>query len=1094
MHVIFRESHGLDETATPTDLGQSPADLVVLSFSDSDLGAFAAGWHRAGGSLPSLRLANLAALKHPLSVDTYLDRTLSRAKGILIRLIGGVPYWSYGLAQVEALARARGIALAVLPADGRADARLEAVSTLPASTLRRLAQLCDTGGAVAAQAALAQMALAAGLYAGPVAGAKALPEVGGWTPQDGLTCPAAFAATATRPRVLVIFYRAWLTAHDLDPVQALVTALRARGFDVLGLFAPSLKAPGAARWMARWVKALHPVAVVNATAFSARGDGGQTPLDGAGVPVFQVALSTATRQAWDGAARGLSPSDLAMHVVLPEVDGRLFAGVASFKEPGTADPALQFARFAHRADAARVSAIADRVAGWVRLGAAAAADRRVALVLSTYPGKAHQMAHAVGLDALASAEAILGDLKDAGYRVMPGRPLAAALTQETLDWPLAAYRAALQTLPASLREAVQTVWGEPQDDPAVAGGRFRFAALRRGNVLVALQPERGQVTDRDSTYHDLSRTPRHGYVAFYLWLRQAFGAQALVHIGAHGTLEWLPGKAVALSDACWPEALIGDLPVIYPFIVNDPGEAAQAKRRIGALTLGHIPPALRPGGTPERLARLEGLLDEFSGADGLDPRRRDRLQADIRAEAAAAGVEADLGLDRAASLADAITRIDRFVCDVKESQFGDGLHIFGRVPPCATPQAVASAHAERAGLLDALAGRRIAPGPSGSPYRGRADVLPTGRNLFSTDPRAVPSRAAHAQGVTLAEELVRRHLQDQGDWPRGLVVDLWGSATMRTAGEEFAMALHLLGAKPVWDDGSDRVSGVEILPTALMERPRIDVTLRVSGLFRDVFPGLCALFGQAVRALAARDEAADWNPYAGQAAAARVYGPEPGTYGLGMGSAAEDYSEDGRAKAGAAWLAASAWALDGAEPVQDRAGIAARVAAADSFVHLQDLPETDLLLAADHAAHEAGFAAARAMTGGQAALYHLDVTDPARPRTRTLREEIARVVRGRAANPGWLAGMMRHGFRGGAEIAATLDHLAAFAHLAGVVEPHLFDLYHDATLGDDAVRAFLARENPGALAAMQARFAALNAAGLWQTRRNSILATLGAPA
>jgi cobaltochelatase CobN len=1094
MHVIFRESHGLDETATPTDLGQSPADLVVLSFSDSDLGAFAAGWHRAEGSLPGLRLANLAALKHPLSVDTYLERTLSGAKGILIRLIGGVPYWSYGLAQVGALARARGIALAVLPADGRADARLDAISTLPASTLRRLAQLCDTGGAVAAQAALAQMALAAGLYAGPVPGAKTLPEVGGWTPQDGLTCPAAFAATAGRPRVLVIFYRAWLTAHDLDPVQALVTALRARGFDVLALFAPSLKAPGAARWMARWVKALHPVAIVNATAFSARGDGGQTPLDGAGVPVFQVALSTATRQAWDGAARGLSPSDLAMHVVLPEVDGRLFAGVASFKEPGTADPALQFARFAHRADAARVSAIADRVAGWVRLGATAAADRRVALVLSTYPGKAHQMAHAVGLDALASAEAMLGDLKDAGYRVMPGRPLAAALTQETLDWPLAGYHAALQTLPASLRQAVQTVWGAPQDDPAVAGGSFRFAALRRGNVLVALQPERGQVTERDSTYHDLSRTPRHGYIAFYLWLRQEFGAQALVHIGAHGTLEWLPGKAVALSDACWPEALTGDLPVIYPFIVNDPGEAAQAKRRIGALTLGHIPPALRPGGTPERLARLEGLLDEFSNADGLDPRRRDRLQADIRAEAAAAGVEADLGLDRAASLADAITRIDRFVCDVKESQFGDGLHIFGRVPPCATPQAVASAHAERAGLLDALAGRRIAPGPSGSPYRGRADVLPTGRNLFSTDPRAVPSRAAHAQGVTLAEELVRRHLQDQGDWPRGLVVDLWGSATMRTAGEEFAMALHLLGVKPVWDDGSDRVSGVDILPVALLARPRIDVTLRVSGLFRDVFPGLCALFGQAVRALAARDEAADWNPYAGQAAAARVYGPEPGTYGLGMGAAAEDYSEDGRAKAGEAWLAASAWALDGAEPVQDRVGIAARVAAADSFVHLQDLPETDLLLAADYAAHEAGFAAARAMTGGQAALYHLDATDPARPRTRALREEIARVVRGRAANPGWLAGMMRHGFRGGAEIAATLDYLAAFAHLAGVVEPHLFDLYHDATLGDDRVRDFLARENPGALAAMQARFAALNAAGLWQTRRNSILAKLGARA
>jgi cobaltochelatase CobN len=1090
MHVIFRESHGLEETATPTDLGQSPADMVVLSFSDSDLGAFAAGWHRAQGSLPSLRLANLAALKHPLSVDTYVERTLSGAKGILIRLIGGVPYWSYGLQQVEALARAKGIALAVLPADGRPDARLDAVSTLPASTLRRLAQLCDTGGAVAAQAALAQMALAAGLYAGPVAGAKTLPEVGGWTPEQGVACPAGFALGAVRPKVLVVFYRAWLTAHDLDPVEALVAALRARGFDVLGLFAPSLKAPGAARWLARWVRALGPVAIVNATSFSARGEGDVTPLDGAGVPVFQVALSTATRAAWAGAARGLSPSDLAMHVVLPEVDGRLFAGVASFKEPDARDAALEFARWCHRAEPARIAAVADRVAGWVRLGATPAAARKVALVLSTYPGKAHQMAHAVGLDALASAEAMLADMREDGYHTPPGPPLARALSRETLDWPVADYLAALDRLPEALRQELGRVWGQPQHDPAVQGGRFRFAALRRGNALVTLQPERGQPQVREGEYHDLTRTPRHAYVAFYLWLRHAFGADALVHMGAHGTLEWLPGKSAALSDTCWPEALVGNLPVIYPFIVNDPGEAAQAKRRIGALTLGHIPPPLRQGETPERLARLESLLDEFSNADGLDPRRRDRLQADIRAEAAALGIEADLGLPPSASPAEAIPQIDRFVCDVKESRFGDGLHVFGRPAPDAPPEAVASAHAERRALSDSLAGRRVAPGPSGSPFRGRADVLPTGRNLYMTDPRAVPSRAAYAQGVKLAEELVRRHLQDHGDWPRGLVVDLWGSATMRTAGEEFAMALHLLGARPVWDDGSDRVSGVEILPLALLDRPRIDVTLRVSGLFRDVFPTLSALFGQAVRALSQRDEAPDWNPYAGRGAGARVYGPAPGSYGLGMGTAAEDYSNEGRRRAGEAWLSASAWALDGDGAVEDRAGLTARLAAADSFVHAQDLPETDLLLAADYAAHEAGFAAAQALTGGRAALYHLDSTTPDRPRARALREEIARVVRGRATNPAWIAGMMRHGFRGAAEISATLDHLAAFAHLAGVVEPHLFDLYHDATLGNDTVRAFLARENPGALAAMEARFAALLESGLWQTRRNSLRVAL----
>lgn len=1087
MHVVFREAHGLDEAAAPVDLAQTAADLVVLSFSDSDLGAFAAGWRRAAGALPSLRLANLAALQHPLSVDTYVERTLAGARGVLVRLIGGAAYWAYGLQQLQVVARERGIALAVLPGDGRPDAGLEAASTLPVSTLHQLAALCDAGGAVAAQAALAQLALAAGLYAAPVRGARALPEVGAWRPGVGVVDPAADGSG--RSRVLLVFYRAYLAAEDVAPMEALAAALETRGFDVLGLFAPSLKGAAAA-WLKAQVAALTPVAIVNATAFSARGEDGASPLDVAGVPVFQVALVTSGRAAWERAARGLSPADLAMHVVLPEVDGRLTAGVLSFKESEPRDAALEFARVAHRPDAGRVGAVADRVAAWVRL-ARPAAEKRLAVVLSTYPGKPHQLAHAVGLDALASAEAMLDDLAADGWAVAPGGGLAAALGRGRLDWPLTDYRAALAALPDGLRTALAAAWGAPEDDPAVEGGVFRFSAERRGAALVALQPERGAVVERDAAYHDLGRVPRHGYVAFYLWLRAQ--VDVLVHVGAHGTLEWLPGKAVALSGDCWPEALLGPLPVVYPFIVNDPGEAAQAKRRLGAVTIGHVPPPLKAGGAGP-LVRLEGLLDEFSNADGLDPRRRDRLVADIRDEARARGVEADLGLE-GASGAEAILRIDRFVCDVKESQFGDGLHVLGRVPAGGgLPGAEAIAAAERAGLADALAGRRVAPGPAGSPWRGRADVLPTGRNLYTTDPRAVPSRAAHAQGVKLAAELVRRHLQDHGDWPRGMVVDLWGSATMRTAGEEFAMALHLIGAKPVWDEGSDRLSGFEILPLALLDRPRIDVTLRVSGLFRDVFPTLAALFQQAVRALAARDEAADHNPFvaaAGAGGGARVYGPAPGAYGLGIGEAAETYDETARAAAGRAWLAASGWALDGEAAEPDAEGIAARVAAADAFVHVQDLAETDLLLAADYAGHEAGFAAAQAVAGGAASLYHLDATDPARPRARVLREEIARVVRGRAANPDWIAGMLRHGFRGGAEIAATLDHLAAFAHLAGVVGPQLFDAYHDATLGRDEVRDFLARENPAALAAIEARFLALHRAGLWVTRRNSIAAWLG---
>jgi cobaltochelatase CobN len=1076
MHVVFRETHGLEENAVPQDLAQSPADLVVLSFSDGDLGAFAAGWRRAdaaGRRLPSLRLANLAALQHPLSVDTYVEQTLAGAKGILIRLIGGRSYWSYGLQQVEHLAREKGIALAVLAADGRIDTRLDAASTIPVSTLRQLATLCDTGGAVAAHAALAQFALAAGCYAGPVAGVRAIADVGGWQPQDGVTCPAAFALTAKRPRVLIVFYRSYLTAADLHPIEALHAELTGRGFDVIGLFAPSLKAPDAAGWLARWVGVLAPAAIVNATAFSARGATDATPLDGAGVPVFQIALATSDRASWADATRGLSPADLAMHVVLPEVDGRLFAGVASFKEAAARDGDLEYTRREHRADPDRITAIAARIAAWTSLASKPVADHRIAIVLSTYPGKAYQMAHAVGLDALASTHAILADLTAAGYAItLDDRDLATA----RIYWPLAAYRTALETLPAELRQELHDVWGEPGED-------FAFTAIDQGGALIALQPERGRSEDRADEYHDLSRCPSHAYVAFYLWLH-ARGVDALVHVGAHGTLEWLPGKSVALSDGCWPEALTAAMPVIYPFIVNDPGEAAQAKRRIGAVTLGHVPPPLERTRTGAGLGRLEALLDEFSNADGLDPARRDRLQRDIRDEATATGLAATLGLDDAQSPADAITRIDTFVCDVKESQYGDGLHVYGRGEHGA---------AESAGLLSALQGKRVASGPSGSPWRGRSDVLPTGRNLYTTDPRAVPSRAAHCQGVTLADELVRRHLQDHGDYPRTLVIDLWASATMRTAGEEFAMALHLLGAEPVWDMQSDRVTGVEILPLPTFDRPRIDVTLRISGLFRDAFPTLCTMFGQAVRALGARDEPADWNPFVGKPSTPRVYGPEPGRYGLSMGDAAETYTPEARLAAGKAWLSASAHAFDDGNDTFDPIGIRDRVAAADAFVHVQDLPETDLLLAADYAAHEAGFAAAQSVAGGNATLYHLDARDPSQATARPLKEEIARVVHARA-HPGWVDGMMRHGFRGGAEIAATLDHLGAFAHLAGVVRPELIDLYHDATLGRDDVLAFLSQANPEALAAMQARFAALHAAGLWPTRRNSILAQLDLPA
>lgn len=561
----------------------------------------------------------------------------------------------------------------------------------------------------------------------------------------------------------------------------------------------------------------------------------------------------------------------------------------------------------------------------------------------------------------------------------------------------------------------------------------------------------------------------------------------MVHIGAHGTLEWLPGKAVALSGTCWPEVLAGQMAVIYPFIVNDPGEAAQAKRRISAVTIGHLPPPLVTAGTQEKFSRLEALLDEFSNADGLDPKRRDRLMTDIQDEAEQIGLAQDLGLDEACNEADSLQRIDQFVCDVKDSQFTSGLHIFGRSAAIdiADIDGDENAHAERHGMARALAGKSVSAGPAGSPYRGRTDILPTGRNLFAVDPLSVPTKSAYAQGVKLADEFIRRHLQDHGEYPEKPVIDLWGSQSMRTAGEEFAMALHLLGVRPVWAEKTQRVDGFEILPTALLDRPRMDVTLRVSGLFRDIFPTLMSLFDAAIDALAKREETSDWNPFAGQLPDPRIFSPAPGHYGMAMDTALDDMGESGRQAAADAWLAASSWAFQGGEFNYNHQAISDRVASADSFIHLQDLAETDLLAARDYAAHEAGFMAANTSLGGSASAYHIDNIDPENPTARTLQEELARVVYARAANPEWISSMRPHGFRGAAEIAATLEHMASFANLTGMVGDHLFDQFFDQTLGNDEVTSFLRAENYDAYLAICDVFSALYDHNLWKSRRNT---------
>lgn len=1089
MHVLATELATLEEAEVAVDLGQSPADMVVLSFSDSDLSALAVGWEKDSDRLPTLRLASLKRLKHPMSVDLYVDSVVSHARIVIVRCLGGLDYWRYGLERLADTAREKGLLFAALPGDDRDDPRLAGVSTVAGEHLARLDGFFREGGVENLRQALR--------YAAGLIGCD-LP----WVPPDPVGPVSVIGEPRPdRPVALVVLYRANLVAADIAPVTSLMEALERRGLAPLGVAVSSLKDPMVAPALGALIARHRPAIVLNTTAFSALREDDTTVLDAADVPVLQVVLSGSARDAWQASPRGLSPSDLAMNVVLPELDGRLLTRAISFKAAAPADPRLEFASVRHEPDAERVDYVARLAAAWVRLGRTPRGERRLALVLSDYPARGGRTGYAVGLDTAASAAEILNHLRaegfDTGHRDWQAGDVERLLqgAAESIEIATTDYCRWLALLPSALQQTLQEIWGAPQ------GEVFKVPVLRCGKVLVLLQPDRGMGDDRKAGYHDVDRPPSHAYLALYTWLRELAQIDAMIHLGTHGTLEWLPGKALALSGECWPEIVLGAVPVIYPFIVNNPGEAVQAKRRLAAVTLGHLTPPLSAAGLHGPLAELEGVIEEYAAADGLDRRRLGHLEDEIVERAWASGLAGECGLVDGEPNRQAIAKLDAQLCDIKELSIRDGLHVFGRDPDEATIRVLASATGsetavrasagcERAALLAALDGRRVAPGPAGAPTRGRADVLPTGRNLTSIDPRAIPTRTAAAIGMRAADEVVRRYLQDHGEPPRALVLDLWASASLRTGGDDLAQALHYLGVRPTWDKASNRVTGIEILPLATLDRPRIDVTLRISGLFRDIFEAQIALFDMAVRRVAELDEPAEDNPLAEAqqrgADLSRVFGGAPGSYGARAADVALDGDWRTRDELGQVYLANVTHAYGGAESIRAAGdGFRDRVSQADVLVHPQDDRERDLLDGDGVADFAGGFAAAANLLGNEPELYHLDTSRTEAPKARRLAEEIARVVRGRLTNPRWIAGMLAHGHRGVAEIAQGVDSLYAFAATANAVPGPLFDATHAALIADDIVREALIEKNPAAAAAIAARLRDAMARGLWQTRRNS---------
>jgi len=1123
MHLLPVTAISLDDGSEATDLQQPPGDIVVLSFADSDLGALAAE-HRLKAGGPSLRLASLRRLRHPLSVDLYIDKTAAKARFVLVRCLGGLDYWRYGIEHLAKACRAHGIKLAVLPGDDRPDPRLSAHATVPQALCNELEAYFQAGGIDNMRRLLARIGVEIGETDAVAEPPRSAPRASAWVPGSLITdrpsihrphpeeqpsgCvskdegsgieigriaePEAILAclSGERPLAYLLVYRSAVLSGDTQAIEALANALVERGIDPLVLAVSSLKDLEAVAVVRRAIQARRPDIILTTTAFSSRDDA-DFVLDKAGCPILQAIPAGSAKEAWEASPRGLSAADLAMQIALPEFDGRIAAGPISFKAEEPADPALAFSRRVQAPDAAGIDAVADQAAAWVHLARTPRRERRLALVLSDYPARGGRAGFAVGLDTPASACAILGALEEAGYtagRDFTVDELMPRLTEGKASFavPLSAYRAWLDSLPAERRAAIDGRWGAPEDDPAFADDAFRFRTIRAGKILVALQPDRGHGLDRKGFYHDPECPPSHGYLAFYCGLRALENIHALVHLGTHGTTEWLPGKAVALSTQCWPRLAIGAVPVVYPFIVDDPGEAAPAKRRIGAVTIGHLTPQTMGAGLHGEAGALRELVEEFSSAQVLHPGRAQLVAKEIRERAQTSGLAAACGVDDAMPMDEALTRLDAHLCDLGEVTIRDGLHVFGQAPI----DFEACAAGEREGLLNALDGRFVVPGPSGSPSRGQTDVLPTGRNLATLDPRAIPTRAATELGWRAAAEVVRRHLQEEGDWPRRIVMDLWASPTLRSGGEDIAHALALMGVRPTWDHASTRVTGFEIVPQPLLDRPRADVTIRVSGAFRDTFPDQIALLDQAARAVAALSEDDAWNELAAACRRgenlSRVFGSAPGTYGAGVAAQALDGEWTTKGDFGRIYLEGTSHSFGSGGEAHSDESFSHRVEQAEAFVHVSDVAERDILDGDSSADAIGGFAAAAQALGRSPALYSLDTSNPQAPRARTLPEDIDRLVRGRLTNPRWIEGQLRHGWRGAAEIAQGVDALFAFAATTDAVSSAGFDLVFTALIAAEPVWHRIGTANPAAAQAIRDRLADARARRLWESRLNSV--------
>ena len=1225
MHLLAAQPGTIEDGLEPVDPGQTPADMVFISAADTELVCLSESRTALNSKSPTLRLMNMMHLRHPMSVDMHLDQCALGSKLVIARILGGVGYWKYGVEQYSARLFEAGIPFVALPGDDKPDDELWRLSTVSRDDWEALLAYFVEGGAHNISNALVYANSMLGNGEKPE-GAKPLLRSGTYWPGLGISEFSNLKDhwKSKAPIVPIIFYRALIQGGGLSPINKLVKSMLKHGLNPMPIFVTSLKDPVSVASLKYFFSDATPSLILNCTSFSTNSPNQEVGFNSEMNPlvmdetqnsmVFQLVLSGSSEAIWRDGTSGLSGRDIAMNVALPEVDGRILGRAISFKGEAFYDPHTQCSLATYQANGNRIEFVTKLISSWLGLRRKNVSEKRIGLILANYPNKDGRLANGVGLDTPTSTIDLMTFLSKNGYSVSCIPKSASELMDKIMSGPtnwltdrhqkrggvrfsLQKYKAVLKTLPFEVRQLIKERWGEPESDPFIDEDGFALSVISFGNIVIGIQPARGYNIDPKDTYHSPDLVPPHNYLAFYFWLRNEFDCDALIHMGKHGNLEWLPGKALALSENCFPEVALGPVPNVYPFIVNDPGEGTQAKRRSSAVIIDHLTPPLTRAETYGPLKELEALVDEYYEAAGIDPKRINYLREEIISLSGATGLDIDVGMDGDDVDAN-LAKLDSYLCDLKEAQIRDGLHIFGSSPTgrlerdliqalvriprvkgigqdaslivaiaedlnlgfdplncemadnwkgpkpevlkkCSPdnwrscgdtierleilasklidgseefsgestrlvlnyirtlvrPLLRSCGSKEHLGILNTLNGNFIPPGSSGAPTRGRLDVLPTGRNFFSVDSRAVPTPTAWALGWKSANLLLEKHLQTNGEWPKSILITAWGTANMRTGGDDIAQAMALMGVKPKWDLANRRVIGFEILPLSVLDRPRVDVTLRVSGFFRDAFPQLISLVDNVVTAVMKLDEPVDMNPAKASLDGPkyRIFGAKPGAYGAGLQAMIDERLWSNTSDLAEAYLAWGSYAYgNDVDGIEARKAFENRLSGVEAIVQNQDNREHDLLDSDDYYQFEGGAASAvKMLQGRDRPIYHNDHSRPEKPVIRTLEEELGRVVRSRVVNPKWIEGVKRHGYKGAFEMAATVDYLFAFSATTGVVANHHFDLVYQSFIENEENYQFILENNKPALSEIIDRFQEAIDRGLWRPKSNSALINIG---